>query len=144
MRRWSLAVTGLAYAISYLLLAIMTSGGGHGPRFTFAPAMPYGIGLLVFPVLGYLVGDLKAQASRAIFAILLIAHSAIVMTLVVIWWQEDLPYANRAWEASPSNILLPVLWYFCGLVFLWAMYIRGVLSNRRRHPTNAWSGLAGE
>ena len=137
MRRWSLAFLGLVYGLCYLLLAIMTSGGGHGPRFTFAPAMPYGIGLLVFPVLGYLVGDLRNNTSRVASGILLIIHCAMVISLVVIWWPEDLPHAHRAWEASPSNILLPVLWYCCGLVFLGAMYIRGVWSARHRHPTRA-------
>jgi hypothetical protein len=93
----------------------MTSGGGHGPRFTFAPAMPYGIGLLVFPVLGYLVGDLSSNTSRVVSGILLIAHCAMVISLVVHW------VAGR-FTLCVSRLGSVALEYFAPsfLVLLWA------------------------
>lgn len=136
MKRWFFAVLGLAYAGSYLLLALLTSGGGHGPRFTFAPAMPYGIGLLVFPVFGYLMGDLSSNGIKTAYGVLLVVHCAAVASFVLLWWPEDLPYANRAWAASPLNILLPVFWYLAGQIFLWTAFIRGVCADRGRSPSN--------
>ena len=136
MKSWIFAVLGLAYAGSYLLLALLTSGGGHGPRFTFAPAIPYGIGLLVFPVFGYLMGDLSSKGIKAAYGVLLVVHCAAVTSFVLLWWPEDLPYANRAWEASPLNILLPVIWYLAGQVFLWTAFIRSVFADGGRSPSN--------
>jgi hypothetical protein len=82
MRRWLFAFLGLAFAAGYLLVAIFTSGGGHGPRFTFAPAMPRGIGLLVFPVLGFLMANLTPIPVRIAYALILVIHGAVVVGFV--------------------------------------------------------------
>jgi hypothetical protein len=129
MRRWLFALLGLVYAAGYLLVAIFTSGGGHGPRFTFAAAMPYGIGLLVFPVLGFLMANLRPMPIRIAYALVLLIHGAVVVGFVLRWWSEDLPYADRAWQASPMNILLPIGFYFVGQLVLWAALIRSATTR---------------
>jgi len=129
MKRWLLALLGLFYAAGYLLVAIFTSGGGHGPRFTFAPAMPYGVGLLVFPLLGFLMGNLNRTSIRIAYAALLLIHCAVVVGLFLFWLPEDMAYAERAWAASPLNILWPVSFYFAGQVVLWAALVRSLTTR---------------
>jgi hypothetical protein len=142
MNRWWLGLLGLLYSAGYLFVAVMTSGGGHGPRFTFAGLMPYGAGLLVFPVLGFLMGNLQSAPFKIAYGVLLLIHSATVVGFVVAWWAEDQPYVTRAWDSSPLNILLPVGWYLTGQIILWATLLWAVLrddpgaqSNERLQPT---------
>jgi len=129
MKRWLFAFFGLLYGAGYLFVAMFTSGGGHGPRFTFAPVMPYGFGLLVFPILGFLMADIRRPSMRDAFTLILLIHSAVVAGFVLLWWSEDVPYANRAWAASPLNILLPVGFYFAGQLVLWAAVVRSVTTR---------------
>ena len=129
MKRWLFAILGLFYGAGYLLVAMLTSAGGHGPRFTFAPAMPYGLGLLVFPLLGFFMANLSPMPIRIAYALVLLIHCAVVVGFVMRWWSEDVPYADRAWAASPLNIMLPVGFYLAGQLVLWAALARSVTAR---------------
>ncbi len=140
MKRFLLTSLGIGFSVIYLFLALLTSGGGHGPSFTFAGAAPYGLGLLVFPVFGFLFSDLKLPMTKVVCLVMLAAHYVAVTYIVATSWVSEMPYAERAWSVSPLNILLPVGWYAVGQVIVWGVLAQSIVgSNRQRYPTDALS-----
>ncbi|MBA3713345.1 MAG: hypothetical protein H0W76_12990 [Pyrinomonadaceae bacterium] len=138
MKRLLLTSLGVGFSVVYLFLALLTSGGGHGPSFTFAGAAPYGLGLLLFPVFGFLLSDLKLPMTKVACLVMLVAHYVAVAYSVATSWVSEMPYAERAWSVSPSNILLPVGWYVAGQFIVWGLLARSVIAGKRqRHPTIA-------
>ena len=55
---------GTGYALVYFILAFFALGAGHGTYSFFAPLGPYLLGLIFFPLAGFLGGDLRPFLSR--------------------------------------------------------------------------------
>ncbi len=123
---------GTGYAIIYFILAFFAVGYGHGTAIFFAPLMPYFLGLIFFPLAGFLGGDLRPFLSRVLFISALTVHYASTVICLRVRGMADPAYVERTWRASPWLILLPAGWYLLGQVFIWAVLIRGVFFQARR------------
>ena len=118
---------GVVYALLYLFLAFGAAGAGHGTFIFFAPISPYCLGLLIFPVLGYLAGDLRPFLSRVLFLSVLAIHYALTIIFLRVEWISDPSYIQKVWNIYPWNILMPAGCYLLGQVIIWAALIRGVV-----------------
>src|ERR1044071_3587584 len=91
--RWNRSIIGLlmglGFAVAYLLLAFGAAGAGYGTGIFFAATLPYGFGLLVFPTLGFLAGDLRPFMSKVIFVSVLVVHYALVINFLRLDWMLD-------------------------------------------------------
>jgi hypothetical protein len=123
---------GIIYALVYLALALGAAGAGHGTFIFFAPLLPYGLGLLFFPVFGFLAGDLRLFLYRVLFLSALALHYAMTIIVLRLEWVRDLSYMEKIWNYSPLGILLPAGWYVPGQSLIRAMFIRGVVFQSNR------------
>jgi hypothetical protein len=130
---------GLAYAAIYLILAFMAAGAGHGTGIFFAAVGPYGLGLLVFPILGFLAGDLKPFLSKVLFISVLVIHYALVINLLRIDWMRDPAHIEKMWNLSVWNILLPAGFYLLGQVVIWAVIVRSLIRSGDTPPNNSFN-----
>ena len=136
--RWSVSVVGLliglVYALVYLALAFGAGGAGHGTGIFFAAILPDGLGLLFFPTVGFLAGNLKPFLSKVLFLSVLAIHYALVIHFLRSDWASDLSYVEKMWDYSRLSILLPAGFYLFGQVIVWAVFIRGVAVHGNRAP----------
>jgi len=123
---------GTSYGLVYCFLAFSATGGDRGTYIFFAPAGPYLLGLLWFPLAGFLAGDLRPFLSKVVFISALIVHYAIIIIFLRAVWEIDFPYFAQVWDNSPSYILLPAGWYLLGQAIIWAVFIRGVVFESHR------------
>ncbi len=124
-------IVGLVYAVVYLALAFGAAGAGHGTGIFFAAILPYGLGLLFFPFVGSLLGNLKSSRSRVLFLSAAAIHYALVIYYLHLDWIHDLSYVEKMWRYSPGAILLPAALYLFGQVIIWVFFIRSLTSNTR-------------
>src|SRR2546425_12680240 len=108
--RWRSAIAGLliglGFAVVYFFLAFGASGAGHGTGIFFAAILPYGLGLLVFPSLGFLAGDLRSFMSKVIFICVLVIHYTLVINFLRLDWMTDPVYIEKSWNYSHWSIIL--------------------------------------
>jgi len=143
---WSKAVfgmfLGLLYAVVYFLLAFNAGGGGgagHGPGtgIFFAAVLPYGMGLLFFPVIGFLAGNLRAFMVKVLFISATVIHYALVVNFLRIDWLRDSARIEGMWMYSPISIVLPGAFYLIGQLVIWLLFIREFVLNSRRASEQA-------
>jgi hypothetical protein len=132
-------LVGLAYAAIYLVLAFMAAGAGYGTGIFFAAVGPYGLGLLVFPILGFLAGDLKPFLSKVLFISVLVIHYALVINLLRIDWLRDIARVEKMWNFSAWNILLPAGFYLLGQAVIWTVFIRSLIRGGDTPPNNSFN-----
>jgi hypothetical protein len=136
--RWSASLVGLfiglVYAAVYLALAFGAAGAGHGTGIFFAAILPYGLGLLVFPVIGFLAGNIKFFLSKVLFLSSLAIHYALVISFLRLDWIRDFSYVEKMWNYSQMSILLPAGCYLLGQVIIWTVFIRSVVVRGNRAP----------
>jgi hypothetical protein len=123
---------GAGYAVIYFILAFFATGAGHGTFIFFAPLGPYFLGLIFFPLAGFLADDLRPFLSRVLFISALTVHYATTAIFLRVRGVADPSYIERVWNASPWFILLPAGWYLLGQVIIWAVLIRGTFFQARR------------
>ena len=123
---------GIIYAVVYLALAFGAAGAGHGTFIFFAPLLPYGLGLLFFPIVGFLAGDLRPFLSRVLFISVLALHYALTIIFLRLEWVRDLSYTEKVWNYSPLGILLPAGCYLLWQVVIWVVFVRGVVIEANR------------
>lgn len=126
--RWSASLTGLVvglvYAFVYFVLAVGAAGAGHGTGIFFAPVMPYGLGLLVFPFVGFLLGNMKSSRSKTLFLSAMALHYALAVYFLRLFWVQESSYTEKMWAYSPGSVLLPAWLYVCGQAVIWMVFIR--------------------
>jgi hypothetical protein len=118
---WGIIFTGV-----YLLLAGAAAGGGHGALLFLAPLFPYGLGLLLFPVIGFLAGNLDSFFTKSLFLIMLAVHYGLVLTVIKFMWVENVPYFEKVWNSSPTLIILPLTFYVLGNLVAYAAFIHSL------------------
>ena len=118
-------VLGVIFAAFYFLLAALAAGAGHGTQLFFAPILPYGLGLLVFPVIGFLAGNLNSFFTKFLFLIVLAVHYVLVLIFIKLMWVEfeDFLYFEKMWNQSPISIILPAAFYVFGNSVVYAAFI---------------------
>ena len=130
--RWSFAGLGLLYAIIYAFLAFVAAGAGHGTGIFFVAIWSYGLGLLVFPLIGFLAADLRPFLVKVIFISILAIHYAVVVKLILVGWAGDFPHIEKMWNLSTWYILLPAGFYLVGQIVIWMVLIRRSIIYRER------------
>lgn len=136
--RWSSSIVGfiigLVYVVAYLALAFGAAGAGHGTGIFFAAILPYGFGLFIFPVVGFLAANLKLFLPKVLFLLALAVHYILVIIFLRVDWVSDFSYVEKMWNYSRLSILLPAGFYLLGQVAIWAIFIRSVLVHGNRFP----------
>ncbi len=117
---------GVIFATVYLLLAIFAAGAGHGAVLFLAPTFPYGLGLLLFPIIGFLAGNLNSFFTKSLFLIVLAIHYGLVLTVIKFMWVEDIPYFEKVWNSSPILIILPSIFYVLGNLVVYATFVHSL------------------
>jgi len=129
--RWRRAIAGsiigIAFAIVYFFFAFAAAGAGHGTGIFLAPVLPYGLGLLAFPILGFLAGDLRSFISKVTFVCVLVLHYALVINFLRLEWMIDLVYIEKSWNNSHWSIILPAASYFGAELLLWLLFVRSLV-----------------
>ena len=125
--RWRRLIVGLligvAFGLVYFFFAFAAAGAGHGTFIFFAPLSPYGLGVIAFPVLGFLAGDLRPFLSKVVFASLLAIHYTLLIFTLRVPWIRDPAYIDKTWAFSPSYILVPSALYIGVNILLWAVFV---------------------
>jgi hypothetical protein len=116
-------VIGVIFAAIYLLLAFAASGAGHATSLFFAVVFPYGLGLLLFPVIGFLAVNLNSFLTKSLLLVVLAIHYGLTFTFIKMFWVEDFPYFEKMWNYSPVSIILPVAFYISGNLVVYAAFI---------------------
>jgi hypothetical protein len=114
---------GFFYAAAYILAAFFAAGSGHGTYIFFAPTMPYGFGMLFYPLLFGLLVRLESNFVRAIFVILLLTHYAVTILFASLWWNEDVSYLIEEWSVAPLNLIIPSIIFLVGEIYLLGKFI---------------------
>jgi hypothetical protein len=68
---------GLLYGVVLAVLGFAVSGGGHSNLMLMLALAPYGAGILLWPIFGILISDLRSAWSRRIF---------LLVMLISLWW----------------------------------------------------------
>jgi|SRR5215204_1379204 len=128
-------VFGVIFAALYFLLAIFPAGAGHGTQLFFAPMLPYGLGLLLFPVIGFLAGNLNSFFTKSLFLIVLAVHYLVMFIFVKLIWVEfeDSVYFEKMWNQSPISIILPSAFYILGNLVVYAAFIRSFMHHNNEN-----------
>jgi hypothetical protein len=136
--RWSSSIVGfiigLIYAVVYFALAFGAAGAGHGTSIFFAAILPYWFGVFIFPVIGFLAGNLKLFLPRVLFLSALAIHYVLVINNLRLDWIRDFSYVEKMWNYSQLSILLPSGFYLLGQVIIWAVFIRSVVVHGNDSP----------
>ncbi|MDM7922883.1 MAG: hypothetical protein QUS14_11330 [Pyrinomonadaceae bacterium] len=135
MKRFRFIILGVVFSVIYLILAVGGSGLGHGTYIFFVPAWPYGLGLLVYPLLLHLVGIAETARDRLVFLVLILSHYGIIAYLLVQRWPAEADSIAKVWSVEPINIVLPAIWFLFGHLALWtAFFVKLVGSNPLVRP----------
>jgi hypothetical protein len=126
---------GLVYAAVFFFLAFLAIGGGgagHGPGtlIFFAVVVPYGLGLLYFPLIGLLSAILHSFASKVLFVSTTVVHYALVLNALRMDHLADTDAFRGMWNYSPPVILIPTLLYVGAHVFIWLLFVRACKLSR--------------
>jgi hypothetical protein len=124
-------ILGVIFAAVYLLLAGFAAGAGHGTVLFLAPIFPYGLGLLLFPFIGFLAGNLNSFFTKSLFLVFLAIHYGLVLTVIKSMWVDDFPYFEKVWSSSPILIILPLIFYVLGNLVAYAAFVHS-LTHREK------------
>lgn len=132
MYTFRFALLGIIFSIAYVIFAMGAAGFGHGTYLFFIPAWPYGLGLLVYPVLFHLLSLLENYRTRWIFVCVALLHYATIALLLSARWSDEASYVQRTLSVEPLNVVLPVVWFFAGQIVLWICFTLKIKSFESR------------
>ena len=89
---------GAAYAVGLGLILMMMTGGGHGNFTWFVFFLLTSLLGLLYPIMGFIVSDLRSLLSKSSFVAIFIIH----IFLVVMFFSEGFLEANT----SPRDFLI--------------------------------------
>jgi hypothetical protein len=146
--RWRRAIIGsligLAFGLVYFFFAFAAAGAGHGTFIFFAAISPYGFGVLAFPALGFLAGDLRPFLSKVLFISLLVVHYTLAITTLRVPWIRDPAYIDKTWAFSPSYIVVPTILYIGVNISLWVVFVYNLVRNRGTPPNKSLDRSSGK
>jgi hypothetical protein len=132
IRSFVFAIAGLLYGISLAILGWFATGAGHGTFFFFSLAVfPYGIGLILWPLIGWLLADSRAYFQRILFIITIIFRYALIVIYVLFYGSSEIPYIAVTWRYSRFAILAPVALFLIGQLLIWAIVLGRILQTRQ-------------
>lgn len=105
------------YTFVYFVLAVLSTGGGHGNFYLLIFAIPWFLNFVAL----FFVGKLQNQLYRIMFLLVMFAQYLMLMILLMNYqFSED-----RGWKYGPA--IFPLLWYLAGQMFLWVQFINGLM-----------------
>ena len=125
-------VIGVVFTAIYLLLAFAASGAGHGTALFFAVIFPYGLGLLLFPLIGFLTDNLDSFLTKTLLLVVLAIHYGLVFTFIKMIWVEDFSYFEKVWSLSPIMIILPLGFYLLGNLIVFVTFISSLQNSQEQ------------
>jgi len=136
--RWHRSLVGLligfTFGLVYFFAAFAASGAGHGTFIFFAPLSPYGLGVIAFPVLGFLAGDLRPYLSKVFFICVLVVHYTLTIVTLRVPWIHDPAYIDKTWAFSQSYIVGPTVLYLGANILLWGLFVYNLVRYRAAPP----------
>lgn len=126
-------IAGTFYSLVYIFLAATAAGFGHGTYIFFSIMGPYSLGVLVYPILGYLLPILPARRFRIYFLLIMTLHYVLVGYFFIARWQLEKAYVENVWRIHPENLLVPFVWFLLGEALLWGGFVNYSFF-RREHP----------
>ena len=106
-------IFGFIYTAGYLLLAVLSTGGGHGNFYILLPLIPW---LLLFAAL-FQLGKLNDLVKRIAFVLIMAIHYGIIIMLLAGYDFAD----DKGWNKHYFPYL-PVVWYLGGQIIMWRMF----------------------
>src|SRR3954464_7668400 len=116
-----LTLLGIAYSVTlaFIGLEMIGSCGVGTGVFAGVAFYPYGLGLLFWPVVGFLL----SKASEAFYRMMILAitttHYVVLTIFLYTCWAEEYPRLMRIWRAEPAYIIESVAIYAIGQAFIW-------------------------
>lgn len=133
-RRIIFAAVGFAYGLALAFWGAMISGGGHFNLPIVLFISPIWLGLLLWPLWGFLSVRFDSILSKALFVCTMVAHYVGILFYVFDPDNSD-AYWFRIGMNDPSFILFPasaVALYLAGQLFLWIRFLRDSFSQRNK------------
>lgn len=133
IKNFAFAGVGLLYGVSLAVLGWIATGAGHGTFFFFSLAVfPYGIGLILWPVLGYLLAHVDVTFHRTLFLITIVTRYALLTVYILRYGSSEMPHMMVTWRYSHFDIVAPLVLFLAGQILIWALFVRGVLKGENR------------
>jgi hypothetical protein len=131
--RWPFTAIGVVFAIVYGLLSlaiIPVCGLGTGILIIMAFG-PYGIALLFWPVIAFLLADLKSIVTKCLVVILLVAHYGFIFIVLSRAGGDEWQRINETIRLYPQYMWPPIVLYVVAHVLIWGLFIRGAFFSRQ-------------
>ena len=139
--RWRRSMVGLLigfmFGVVYFFAAFAASGAGHGTFIFFAPLSPYSFGVIAFPALGFLAGDLRPFLSKVFFISVLVVHYTLAIVTLRVPWIHDPAYIEKTWAFSHSYIVVPTALYLGANILLWGLFVYNLVRYRAAPPNKS-------
>jgi hypothetical protein len=135
-----LTLAGLAYGLSLAWFGWIATGAGHGTFFFFSVAVfPYGIGLILWPLIGYLLADIHTSWRRIQFLTVIIVRYGLLTLYVVLYGPSEMPRIEITWRYSALYVLAPIVLFLVGQGIIWAcffvVFFDGAVTSKQPEDT---------
>ena len=116
-----LASMGLFYGVVLAVLGFAVSGGGHSDLMFMLPLAPNGAGILLWPIFGATISDLRSAWSRRIFLLLMAFHYGSFLLYLYQNWESEIHWFPVA--SSSALFWLDLGLYLSGQLLLWKTFL---------------------
>ncbi len=133
-KRIILAAIGLAYGLALAFWSALISGGGHFNLPIVLFISPIWLGLLLWPLWGFLSVKFDSTLSKALFLCTMAAHHLGILFYIFVPDNSD-GYWFRIGMNDPTFILFPasaIALYLAGQLFLWFRFLRDSFGQRNK------------
>ena len=117
------------YTVSYVFIAMLSTGGGHG---NFIVMVPVNITFAINFIALILLTRLKHKIMRIVFVVIMLAYYAALFYMLsnagYMLGDAEIPYKELVTE--PSGVITSAVWFFAGQLIIWALFIRKILELR--------------
>jgi hypothetical protein len=133
-KRAKFAAGGLVYGLALAVWGVMISGGGHFNLPFMLSISPVWLGILLWPLWGFLAARFDSALSKGLFLVTMAAHYAGIIFYVINPDNSD-SYWFRIGMHDPSFIWFPAsafALYLAGQLILWVRFLRDSFSRRAK------------
>lgn len=120
-RKLTLAAFGFVYGAVLTLLGFAASGGGHSDLMLMLAIAPAGAGILLWPIFGFTIYDLRSAWSRRIFLLLMVFHYGAFLLYLYQNWESEIYWLPIA--SSSALFWLGLIFYVMGQLLLWKTFL---------------------
>lgn len=113
----------IIYTLSYVFVAMLSTGGGHG---NFIVMLPVHITWLINFIALILLTQLKHKIMRIVFVVIMAAYYAALLYMLSNALNDpDIPYKKLVTE--PSGVVFSTAWFIAGQLIIWALFLRKIV-----------------